>query len=102
MKYKTKQNQIGNLKTRRQFGEQLWLRRAALGKRPESEEAQPAAKTCFQLSSCCADEGKDFKVSFNLESVGVEDTQHFKHFFLICQAREKTCKLTASRTYEKF
>ena len=37
---------LANRKTRRQFGEQLWLRRAALGKRPEREAAQPAAKTC--------------------------------------------------------
>jgi len=49
----------------------------------------------------CRVKGKDLKVSFNLERVGVEDTKHFKHFFLFCQTREKACKLTASRTYDE-
>ena len=34
-------------------------------------------------------------VFFNLESVCIEDTKHFKHLFLCCQTREKTRKLTA-------
>ena len=42
---------LDHLKTRRQFGEQLWLRRAALGKRPEREDAQPAARTWVQTST---------------------------------------------------
>ena len=71
---------------------------------PWKETGEGGGATCSQnllITSRCKTKEMSNKgdvkqrIFFNLESVCVEDTKHFKHLFLCCQTREKTRKLTA-------